>query len=197
MATRESSKLVSELPKLKEQALARLPQNPGLNDFIQGIKNFGSGSDPQHMLGKGVSMLKTTLGGVIDGVIVFALIIYMMVDGPQAVQWWVTFFPREKRPLVTKGLQELARQVVAYVTGQFIVSTLFATYTCIVLSVLRVPMALLLVLLAMLVGGVLAGVVGAITALPLVAAYPALERLWFSKQVEPEVLKDHADLRAA
>jgi predicted PurR-regulated permease PerM len=154
--------------------------------------------------------------------------------------------------------------MVAYVTGQFIVSALFATYSSILLTILHVPMSILLgvlagmvdilpiigiliamvpaslmaltvspataliviagylfyhgiedylivpkvygnklkistlaVLLAMLIGGVLAGVFGAITALPLVAAYPSLERLWFARHLEPEVLKDHADLRAA
>jgi predicted PurR-regulated permease PerM len=53
------------------------------------------------------------------------------------------------------------------------------------------------VLLAMLTGGMLAGIIGAIAALPLVAAYPSLERLWLAPKLEPEVLKGHEDLRAA
>jgi predicted PurR-regulated permease PerM len=61
----------------------------------------------------------------------------------------------------------------------------------------KLKISTLAVLLAMLIGGVLAGVLGAIVALPLVAAFPSLERLWFARQLEPEVLKDHADLRAA
>jgi len=161
-------------------------------------------------------------------------------------------------------LEEIGELVVAYVTGQLIVSALFTTYAFIVLTILRVPMALLLgviagvvdilpfigilialvpavlialtvspttalivaccylayhgiedyviipkvygnklkistlaVLLAMLTGGMLAGIIGAIAALPLVAAYPSLERLWLAPKLEPEVLKDHEDLRAA
>ena len=61
----------------------------------------------------------------------------------------------------------------------------------------KLRISTLAVLVAMLVGAFLAGVLGAITALPLVAAYPSLERLWFPRQLEPEVLKDHAGLRAA
>jgi hypothetical protein len=40
--------------------------------------------------------------------------------------------------------------------------------------------------------------VGAVAALPLVAAYPSLERLWLNEKLEPEVVKDHQEqLRAA
>lgn len=263
MATSEIRKLASSLPKLQERVLANLP-NGRVHDMVQGLFKFGSGADSQQMLSKGFTVVKSTLGGLIDGVVVFALVIYLLIDGPRTLEWWVAFFPRQKRPRIAQGLEEIGSRIVAYVTGQFIVSVLFATYTAILLSVLRVPMALLLgvlagmvdilpfigilialvpaglmaltvspttallvlvgylcyhgiedyfivpkvygnklkistlaVLVAMLVGAVLAGVIGAITALPLVAAYPCLERLWFARQVEPEVLEDHAKLRAA
>lgn len=56
----------------------------------------------------------------------------------------------------------------------------------------------LAVIVSMLAGGFLAGAVGAVAALPLVAAYPALERLWLNEKLEPEVVKDHQEqLRAA
>ena len=263
-ASREASVIISGLPHLQQQIVASLPKTGPVNDVAQHLLNFGDGADAQRMLGKGLSMAKTTLGGAIEGVVVFALIIYLMVDGPRAIQWWVAFFPHPRRPAVYAGLEEIGNRIVAYVTGQLIVSALFATYTAIVLSILKVPMSILLgvfagmvdilpiigilialvpaalmaltvspttalivvaaylvyhgvedylivpnvygkalkistlaVLLAMLIGAVLAGVLGAITALPLVAAYPCLERLWLARQLEPEVLKDHADLRAA
>jgi hypothetical protein len=50
----------------------------------------------------------------------------------------------------------------------------------------------------MVAGGTLAGVIGAVAILPVVAAYPVLERLWLSGQLEPEVVKNHQQqLRAA
>jgi predicted PurR-regulated permease PerM len=61
----------------------------------------------------------------------------------------------------------------------------------------KLKISTLAVLVAMLAGGVVAGVLGAIIALPIVAAYPSLERLWFARGLEPEVIKDHQDLRAA
>ena len=50
-----------------------------------------------------------------------------------------------------KDWNELGHRIVAYVTGQLIVSALFATYTSILLTILHVPMSILL--------GVLAGMV--------------------------------------
>ena len=50
----------------------------------------------------------------------------------------------------------------------------------------------------MLAGGMVAGVIGAIAILPIVAAYPALESLWLAPELEPRVVKDHREqLRAA
>jgi predicted PurR-regulated permease PerM len=49
----------------------------------------------------------------------------------------------------------------------------------------------LAVLLSITIAGILGGILGAIIVLPFVAAYPALERLWFASKLKPEVLKDH------
>jgi predicted PurR-regulated permease PerM len=264
MAVHQASTLTGNLPHLKQQIVAKLPQSGPLHEAVQRAINAGTGPGSQQALGKAFEMLKSTVGGLFDLVVVIALVIYLMVDGPRTLEWWVAFFPNDQRLKVAAGLAEIGRRIVAYVLGQLLVSALFASYTFILLSVLKVPMALLLailagmvdvlpiigiviaatpatlialtvspakafivvggyalyhiiesyfivpkvygnrlkistlaVLLAMLIGGVLAGVVGAIVALPLVAAYPALERLWLAPPLEPEVVKDHEHLRAA
>jgi predicted PurR-regulated permease PerM len=55
----------------------------------------------------------------------------------------------------------------------------------------------LAVLLALLVGGTLQGIVGAVLVLPIVAAYPIIERIWLEDYLAPEVLADHEALEAA
>lgn len=55
----------------------------------------------------------------------------------------------------------------------------------------------LAVLLALLVGGTLQGIVGAVLVLPVVAAYPIIERIWLEDYLAPEVLADHEALEAA
>lgn len=49
----------------------------------------------------------------------------------------------------------------------------------------------LTVVLAFLIGGALQGIWGAVMALPLVAAYPVIERIWLRRQVGEETLADH------
>lgn len=54
------------------------------------------------------------------------------------------------------------------------------------------------VLLALIVGGSLQGILGAVVVLPLVAAYPIIERIWLKSYLAPEVIQDHSALvRAA
>jgi len=55
----------------------------------------------------------------------------------------------------------------------------------------------LAVLLALIVGGSLQGIVGAVIVLPLVAAYPIIERIWLRSYLAPEVIGDHSALARA
>jgi predicted PurR-regulated permease PerM len=55
----------------------------------------------------------------------------------------------------------------------------------------------LTVLLALLVGGTLQGIVGALLVLPVVAAYPIIERIWLREYLAPDVLADHRALQRA
>jgi predicted PurR-regulated permease PerM len=55
----------------------------------------------------------------------------------------------------------------------------------------------LTVLLALAIGGRLQGIAGALLILPLVAAYPIVERIWLSGYVGDEVFHDHSALEQA
>jgi predicted PurR-regulated permease PerM len=55
----------------------------------------------------------------------------------------------------------------------------------------------LAVLLALIVGGTLQGIVGAVLVLPLVAAYPIIERIWLKGYLAPAVIEDHEALATA
>ena len=49
----------------------------------------------------------------------------------------------------------------------------------------------LAVILALAIGGALAGVIGALVFLPIVALYPAVERIWLRDAIPPETVQDH------
>jgi len=53
------------------------------------------------------------------------------------------------------------------------------------------------VLLALLIGGKLQGIIGAVLVLPLVAAYPIVERHWLRGYLSDRVLADHKALAKA
>jgi len=61
----------------------------------------------------------------------------------------------------------------------------------------RLRMSGLAVLIALVVGGTLQGILGAVLVLPLVAAYPIVERIWLHEYLSDEVLTDHVALQAA
>ncbi len=58
----------------------------------------------------------------------------------------------------------------------------------------RLRLSTLAVLLALMAGTTLQGLVGAVLVLPLVAAYPIIERIWLAGYLGAEVLKDHRAL---
>jgi predicted PurR-regulated permease PerM len=264
MVINQAANLGKNLPKLEQQLVAQVP--PGsLKSAVEQAANLGSQDNIQRISQQALSAAKTTMGAVLDLVLVIALAIYMMIDGPRALQWIIAYFPPARRPRVSKGLEKIGDRVVAFIVGQSILSTLFAAYVMVVLSLLHVPMALLLavlagvldvvpvlgisislmlgglmamtvsattsliviclyggyhvlenyfilpkvygkklrlstlaVLVSMIAGGMVAGVIGTIAILPVVAAYPALESLWLDRELEPEVVEDHQEqLRAA
>ena len=61
----------------------------------------------------------------------------------------------------------------------------------------KLKISTLAVLLALLVGGRLQGIIGAVLVLPLVAAYPIIERHWLSGYLRSRVLTDHKALAKA
>jgi predicted PurR-regulated permease PerM len=61
----------------------------------------------------------------------------------------------------------------------------------------RLRLSSLVVLVALIVGGELFGIAGALLALPLVAAYPIIERIWLGSYLSDEVLTDHSALEHA
>jgi len=60
----------------------------------------------------------------------------------------------------------------------------------------KLELSTLAVLLAIMAGGLLAGVPGAVAILPFVAAYPAVERLFLAEKLAPDTIRKHEQLSA-
>jgi predicted PurR-regulated permease PerM len=61
----------------------------------------------------------------------------------------------------------------------------------------RLRLSTLAVIIALLIGGSLYGVAGAILVLPFVAAYPIIEQIWLRGYLSPELVADHKALERA
>lgn len=84
------------------------------------------------------------------------------------------------------------------VLGLYLIYHLFEAYILVPrLYGNRLRLSTLTVLLAIVAGGMLDGVIGAILVLPLVAAYPVVEKHWLDDYLHPDAIEDHASLRAA
>lgn len=255
---REASTLGENLPQLREQILSHLPASGLLREAMENGISSGAVANSRLLLERALALLQTTVGGLFHFVVVIVFAIYLMVDGPRSVKWCSAFFPIGNRQRISQTLGQLAELISAYVAGQFLVSVLCAAYVFLLLTLLHVPMALLLgiiagildilpiigfllavclamamgltvspttallvlvlygayhlfenfyvlpkvygkklrlsklaVPLAVAAGGMLAGVVGAIAALPMVAAYTVGERLWLAPALEPDTIKEH------
>jgi predicted PurR-regulated permease PerM len=187
------------------------------------------------------------------------LTLYLLIEGRRTYQWLLAFVPGSRRSRVAQTAAESQRVIFGYVAGN-VATSIFATiFVLVSLSLLKVPAALLLavlagiadfvpvlgfiasavpavvlafavspgvalttvllyiayhtlenyliaplvygdrlrlsnvaVVLAFAVGASLAGVVGALIALPIAAAYPAIERIWLREQLGDQVVREHA-----
>ncbi len=264
LVLRQAAHLTENLPKLREQVIAQLPSSGPVRQALENSMTPGTVADSRLVLQHLMGVLATTAGGLFDLLVVFVLAIYFLADGGRALRWLIVFFPKQERQKISLALGEVGHLTFAYVAGQFLVSSFAAAHLFIVLTLLDVPTALLLAIvagicdiipivgfcvavalamlmaltvspttallvflcygayhlfenffivprvygkrlrlakvavpLAMAAGGLMAGVVGAIVVLPLVAAYPVVERLWLAPKLEPDTVSAHEEKELA
>jgi predicted PurR-regulated permease PerM len=194
----------------------------------------------------------------------FILTLYLLVEGETTRDWLVAFAPKHRRGKVEQTLVECERVIFAYVSGNLILSFIAFVCTLVALSLLKVPAALLLavvagvsdmlpvigfilgafptillaltvspttallvaafyiayntvetyvigpwaygdrlklsnvvIILAFIVGAEIAGVIGALIALPVAAIYPAIEHIWLRDQLGADTVREHKQIENA
>jgi predicted PurR-regulated permease PerM len=201
---------------------------------------------------------RSALSAVVVALLGFILTMYLLLEGRRTRDWLIAFVPSRKRAKVEQTLAECERVIFGYVAGNVATSIFATVFVLVLLSILKVPAALLLavvagvcdfvpiigfiasalpaivlastvsgktalivavlyasyhaaenyliapyvygdrlqlsnvaVILAFAVGAELAGVIGALIALPLAAIYPSIERIWLRAQVGEETVREH------
>lgn len=258
---KQASALAGHLPELQSQVVTHLPSGGPLPDIATKLFQSDSFSDPEKIMGKFVTGAAVALQVVSEFLLTLVVAVYFLVDGDRIYQWLLAFLPKVQRAKVCEASPEIANIVSRFIVGQFICSSLAGTYAFAVLSLLHVPNAIVLalvaaifdvlpilgfflfiipavsfaftvspmvggavalfygayhlleayflvpkiyggqlklstltVLLSCIAGGLLGGVVGAITILPVVASYPVIERIWLRPYLQGDTVLKHEEI---
>jgi len=240
------------------------PDYPFLKGVVLQILDLPSSPEVASSLKRPLAWGRVAVVGLTGVVLGIVLVIYLLIDGRRTYAWLLAYVPRRHRAKMAKTVPEVSEVIIAYVQSQVLTSALYAVYAYAALTLLKVPAALPLSLLAavcdvipvlgvivstvpavllaltvspvaagtvlvlyalyhifenyliipkvygkrlrlsglavlatLIVGGTLYGIAGAVLALPIVAAYPIIERVWLQDYLGDEVLRDHSALEAA
>ncbi len=242
------------LPTLRQEILGRFPTGGFMQETLDKLFTSPGWSEMMPLLSLG----SLALGGLGSFFVVLILTFYLIIDGQRTFEWVLAFYPPLARSKLRSTGAEMSSVMFGYVSGQVITSVLVMIYSFIVLSMLKVPAALMLailagmfdvlpilgflfytvpacvlalsvsnraallvgvcytiyhvvesyyicpkvygkrlrlstltVLLGLMAGGILAGVPGALVALPLVASYSVIERIWLKPFLFRGVAEKH------
>lgn len=263
--TTQVTYLAQNLPDFRVRVSSRIPARyPSVQKAIHEL--FESPFSPRaiSLFQQSFAWGRSIVSALVVGAVVIILTLYLLIDGRSLYAWLLAFAPRAHREKLSSTTAEVSKMVHAYVGGQFLAALLFAVFTGVLLTLLRVPAALplaviaglcdvvpvlgilvatvpavllalavsphtavavlvayvayhlfetyfllpriygnklkistLSVLLALLAGGKLQGIIGIVLALPLVAAYPIIERHWLRGYLQSRVITDHSALAQA
>jgi len=252
---------IADLTKQLPQVVSRISGSfPAVAPILKNIQIAQPGQ-AQTWISRGLTAGKFAIQGVSAVIFVLVVAIYLVVEGRRAFAWLATFAPKKMRPRIQRTAREVRVVMLSYVRGSVITATICFLYVLGVLTVLQVPLALLLavlafvfdfipvvgtilmmvpatllgflvspgrallvaaayllyhvieayilipriwghemrvstltVILAIAIGGTLQGAIGAVLALPLAAAYPIFERIWFREHLPPDTVARHEEL---
>ena len=258
----QASRLLRDFPAIQRGIERRVPASyPLLKRVVREVFALPASPEVAAYLDRPLALGTTALSAALAISFTMILTLYLLLDGRRLYAWLIAYVPRVHRDRMAVTVEEVSAVVCAYVRGQVVTSLLFAVYVASLLSLLHVPAALplallagicdvipmagifvatapavllaltvspataaivfglyalyhaaetyiiaprvygqqlrlstLAVLLALMVGTALEGLIGAVLVLPLVAAYPIIERIWLRGYLNPEVLKDHRAL---
>jgi len=204
---------------------------------------------------------RAVIVGILEALIACILTVYLLADGRRTYAWLLAYVPKGKRARAHATACQARHAVLAYIRGNLVTAAFATTFVLVSLSLLHVPAAFLLglvagvcdfvpvlglipsglpavllalstsvttglvvaalyvlyhgienyvivpkvygdrlrlshlaVLVAFAVGAALAGVVGAVLALPAAAMYPVVERLWLRRYLGADTVRRHSQI---
>jgi len=197
----ELSQFLANLPSTAEGLRARLSGSPEIyNAIVNAIERLRR--NPGEVLSGALEFGFNVASVIFAGVLLLTLALYFLIDGERVRAVVLRLTPREYRARVEASLHGTAEVIRAYFIGQTIVSSIFAVFMFLLLTVLDVPYAAVFAALAFFldaipnIGATLANVIpatvalatrGLTTALIVVAAVLVYQQLE-NNIIQPRVL---------
>jgi predicted PurR-regulated permease PerM len=257
----EGAGLIKKLPSFQHEVVARIPEP--LRDATNQLFESASFSNPEPLMKHFLAWGTVALEGLGQFLVVLVLAVYFVADGERVYRWLLAFLPESHRRKTGEASLEIGTVVSSYMIGQLITSLFCGIFAFTILSVLHVPNAALLaviaavfdilpligfflaiipaliiaasnsavtaglvlllygayhlvenyfivpkvygdrlrlstltVLVSCMAAALVAGVVGAIVILPIVASYPIVERIWLRRHLEADTVTKHDQIEA-
>ncbi len=138
----EFSEFLANLPSTAEGVRARLSGSPEIyNAIVNAVERLRH--NPAELLSGALEFGFGVASVIFAGVLLLTLALYFLIDGDRVRAAVLRLTPREYRARVEATLNGTAEVIRAYFIGQTIVSSIFAVFTFLLLTVLDVPYAAL------------------------------------------------------
>jgi len=166
----EFSEFLANLPSTAEGLRARLSGSPEVyNAIVNAVERLRR--NPAELLSGALEFGFNVASVIFAGVLLLTLALYFLIDADRVRAVVMRLTPREYRARVEASMHGTAEVIRAYFIGQTIVSSIFAVFTFLLLTVLGVPYAAVFAALAFFldaipnIGATLANVIPATVAL--------------------------------
>jgi predicted PurR-regulated permease PerM len=124
--------------RIEQKAPAIL--KPAIESSVQ-----GSGDQaPAYVVKAG----RLIMAGLFAAVLILILTLYLLIEGERTLRWVIAYAPPEKRDRVYATAIEARKAIYAYIVGNVVTSIFAAVVVLVALTLLHVPAALLLAVLA-------------------------------------------------
>jgi predicted PurR-regulated permease PerM len=224
----------------------------------QRINETSGGDVTSYVAPYALRVARSIGSAIVVAILGFILTLYMLIEGQRTRDWLVAYVPKRHRAKTEQTFAEGEKVIFGYVAGNVATSIFATVFVLVSLSILKVPAALLLalvagvldfvpvlgfivavvpalaiaatvsaktvlivallyvmyhtienyviaprvygdrlklsnlaVILAFAIGAEVAGVIGALIALPLAAVYPAVERIWLRDKLATDTVAEH------
>ncbi len=143
----EAQAFANDLPGYVDRGERILEKNPDVYERVRNAAESAS-ADPSSVLGGFLSIGSGLITGITNALLMMVMTIYFLVDGGRIYAWNVRYLPATQKERLDRAIPEVSAVVSGYVAGQLITSALFGIFTFTLLTLVGVPQALFLAIVA-------------------------------------------------